>query len=130
MVQTALHFPCDFTCGTIYEIADWHKDDETVYTFDDGGKQVYRSFANEMAEIMNEQWQSCLLSQGNVSKDKRTMIRLVGLLQYNASRLLLLLALAVMKGIKSGANPGVLEYRAHPPPPLFPASLQTYFLKT
>ena len=39
--------------------------------------EMYRSFANKMAHIMNEQWESGVMNQGNVSKDKRTMIRYI-----------------------------------------------------
>lgn len=56
-------------------IADWHKDGDHTYSFDDEGMQVYRIFADEMAQIMNIQWESGDINQGNVSKDKRTMIR-------------------------------------------------------
>ena len=37
--------------------------------------QVYRSFANEMAHIMNELWEGGVMNEGNVSKDRRSMIR-------------------------------------------------------
>lgn len=60
-------------------IAEWHsnkKDRDYVYEYDENGKQVYRSFANEMAVIMNEMWDAGVVHQGNnVSKDKRIMIR-------------------------------------------------------
>ena len=59
-------------------IAEWHtarKDGDYVY---EEGKQVYTSFANEMAQIMNDMWESGVGYQGNnVSKDKRTMIRYI-----------------------------------------------------
>ena len=62
-------------------IAEWHtarKDGDYEYEFDDEGKQVYTSFANEMAQIMNEMWESGVGYQGNnVSKDKQTMIRYI-----------------------------------------------------
>ena len=62
-------------------IAEWHtekKDGEHIYEYDQEGKQVYKSFANEMAQVMNEMWESGAVNQGNnVSKDKRIMIRLV-----------------------------------------------------
>ncbi len=58
-------------------IAEWHKDGEHVYKFDAEGMEVYHLFADDMARIMNEQWQSGTMNQGNVSKDKRTMIRYV-----------------------------------------------------
>ena len=62
-------------------IAEWHtaqKDGDYVYEFDEEGKQVYKSFANEMAQIMNDMWESGVGYQGNnVSKDKRIMIRYI-----------------------------------------------------
>jgi len=58
-------------------IAKWHveNDGKHIYHYSDEGMQVYRSFANEMAQVMNEQWESGIMNQGNVSKDKQTMIR-------------------------------------------------------
>ena len=56
-------------------IQEWHKIGNHTYTFSDEGMQVYKGFANEMAHIMNEQWESGVMNRGNVSKDKRTMIR-------------------------------------------------------
>ena len=65
-------------------IAEWHCTDKEdgdkeggdhVYGFNKEGMEVYRSFANEMVQIMNEQWESGIMNQGNVSKDKRSMIR-------------------------------------------------------
>ena len=32
-------------------IADWHRDGDHTYTFNDEGMQVYRIFADEMAQI-------------------------------------------------------------------------------
>ncbi len=66
-------------------IAEWHKDGEHVYKFDAEGMEVYRLFADDSlksvwhlaARIMNEQWQSGTMNQGNVSKGKHTMIRYV-----------------------------------------------------
>ena len=58
-------------------IADWHKEGEHVYEFNGGGMKIYRKFANDMAKLMNEQWESGENCQGNLSKDKRTMIRYV-----------------------------------------------------
>ncbi len=72
-------FPLTSLVEPFIKIADWHKEDKRVYMFDQGGKEVYRSFSNEMAEIMNHQWQNCIFNQGNVSKDKRTMIRCMGI---------------------------------------------------
>ena len=61
--------------------AKWHtaqKDGDYVCEFDEEGKQVYKSFANEMAQIMNDMWESGVGYQGNnVSKDKRNMIRYI-----------------------------------------------------
>lgn len=56
-------------------IAEWHEEGDHTYTYNAEGMQVYRNFANEMAELMNEQWTTGALNLGNVSKDKRTMIR-------------------------------------------------------
>ena len=60
-------------------IAEWHSDEKDcdyIYEYDENGRQVYRSFADEMAAIMNEMWDSGVVKQGNnVSKDKRIMIR-------------------------------------------------------
>ena len=54
-------------------IAKWHEDGHQ-YTFSEEGMIVYRKFANDMAEMMNSQWEQGILT-GNMSKDKRTMIR-------------------------------------------------------
>ena len=56
-------------------IAQWHNEGDHVYSFDDEGMKLYRSFANEMAQIMNDQWESGVMNRGNVSKDKRSMLR-------------------------------------------------------
>lgn len=57
-------------------IAQWHSDEgENTYSFSEEGSVQYRAFANEMAQVINDQWESGLLNQGNLSKDKRTMIR-------------------------------------------------------
>ena len=60
-------------------VAEWHpdkKDGDFIYEYE--GNQVYKSFANEMAQVMNEMWESGAVNHGNnVSKDKRIMIRSV-----------------------------------------------------
>lgn len=61
----------------LQDIANWHSMDDCsyVYHFDEKGMEVYRVFANDMADKMNEQWEKGAMTHGNVSKDKRTMVR-------------------------------------------------------
>lgn len=68
-------FPLSSLVEPFKLITDWHKEGDHIYMFSKEGKQIYRKFANDMAELMNKQWQSGETSQGNLSKDKRTMIR-------------------------------------------------------
>ena len=59
-------------------IERWHPDTEDiVYTFTGQGKKVYLDFANETVKLMNQKWENPTEydSVGNVSKDKRTMVR-------------------------------------------------------
>ena len=75
---TKLHsFPLTSLIEPMKLVAKWHceNDDKHMYSYGEEGMQVYRSFANEMAQIMNEQWETGVMNKGNVSKDKRTMIR-------------------------------------------------------
>ena len=73
--ETLKRFPISSLEKPLKDIAEWHsKEQDIVYKFDEKGMQVYRLFANEMAEKMNEQGK---MAQGNVSKDKRTMVRYV-----------------------------------------------------
>ena len=75
---TKLHtFPMTSLIEPFKLIAKWHceQDGKHVYAYSEEGMQVYRSFSNEMAQIMNEQWENGVMNKGNVSKDKRTMIR-------------------------------------------------------
>ena len=62
-------------------ICKWHAQatptDPFEYTYTPEGKEVYRSFSDEMASLMNEQFESCKMTYGNVSKDNRVMIRFV-----------------------------------------------------
>lgn len=55
------------------QISKWHSTGEHVYAFSAEGAQVYKTFANGMAQAMNDQWE--IGEEGNSSKDKRTMIR-------------------------------------------------------
>ena len=76
--ETLKRFPISSLEKPLKDIAEWHsKEHDIVYKFDEKGMQVYRLFANEMAEKMNEQWEQGKMAQGNVSKDKRTMVRYV-----------------------------------------------------
>lgn len=76
--ETLKQYPINSLEKPLQDVADWHTTDkEHVYRFDEKGMQVYRLFANEMAEKMNEQWEKGKMVQGNVSKDKRTMVRYV-----------------------------------------------------
>ena len=45
------------------------------YEYDAAAREICFSFSDEMTSIMNEQWTSRKKTHGNVSKDKRTMIR-------------------------------------------------------
>lgn len=51
--------------------------DTLHYEYDPAAKEVCYSFSDEMTKIMNTQWASGMNTHGNVSKDKRTMIRYV-----------------------------------------------------
>lgn len=76
--ETLKSFPISSLEKPLKDIAEWHsKEHDIVYKFDEKGMQVYRLFANEMGEKMNEQWEQGKMAQGNVSKDKRTMVRYV-----------------------------------------------------
>lgn len=71
-------FPLQSLTKPFQVIAGWHeniKEDTRTYGFSEKGMQVYRLFSNEMAHVMNEQWDTGDVNEGNMSKDKRTMIR-------------------------------------------------------
>ena len=69
-------FPIKSLEKPLQDVARWHSADEKYeYTFTKEGMEVYRSFADEMAAKMNEQWEEGAMTHGNVSKDKRTMVR-------------------------------------------------------
>ena len=56
--ETLKSFPISSLEKPLKDIAEWHsKEHDIVYKFDEKGMQVYRLFANEMAEKMNEQWE-------------------------------------------------------------------------
>ena len=75
---TLKQFPIHSLEKPLRDMAEWHKTNKQhVYKFDQKGMQVYRLFANEMADKINEQWEQGKMAQGNVSKDNRTMVRLV-----------------------------------------------------
>lgn len=98
---------------------------------------MYRSFANEMTQIMNEQLESGIMNQGNVSKDKRTMIRLSGKIHvlYKAMDICLTSQTptsvsrdqqleSVPAGPSASGTPSLgLPYGAHSPSPDIEASL-------
>ena len=58
-------------------IQQWHCTQDIVYTFNPEGQAVYKEFADKIVDLMNDKWNSSelQLNIGNVSKDKRTMIR-------------------------------------------------------
>lgn len=58
-------------------IEEWHRSSSSVYSFDEEGMEVYKNFADEIVDLMNKKWEEPLKCAdiGNVSKDKRTMIR-------------------------------------------------------
>jgi hypothetical protein len=58
------------------KIQAWHLE-KKIYSFDDEAMQVYTQFSDDIADIMNSKWDNIgdYSSVGNVSKDKRTMVR-------------------------------------------------------
>ena len=70
-------FPIKSLDKPLQDIARWHtkEDQHYVYKFDTKGMEVYCTFANDMADKMNEQWEQGVMTHGNVSKDKCTMVR-------------------------------------------------------
>ena len=64
-------------CQPYALIAEVHHDLDSplYYEYNSAAKEVCFSFSDEMTTIMNDQWQSGKSTHGNVSKDKRTMIR-------------------------------------------------------
>ena len=69
--------PLDSLCKPYKLIADVHQDlqDKFFYEYSPAAKEICYAFSDEMTLIMNEQWISGKNTHGNVSKDKRTMIR-------------------------------------------------------
>ena len=55
---------------------DFHKASVREYTMSANARDVYRKFANEIADKLNEQWKDRRGTHGNVSKDKKTVLRL------------------------------------------------------
>ncbi len=58
----------------------WHPDTEDItYTMRVGAKSTYTAFANQIVDLMNKKWDDPAQhdSIGNVSKDVRTLLRLV-----------------------------------------------------
>lgn len=66
-------------CKPYSLVAEAHQDltSPLYYEFSIEAKEVCFSFSDEMTTIMNNQWESRKNTHGNVSKDKRTMIRSV-----------------------------------------------------
>ena len=62
--------------GPYSTIRQWHTE-KTSYALDEEAMAVYVQFADEIVDIMNNKWDNTTeYSQvGNVSKDKRTMVR-------------------------------------------------------
>ena len=61
-------------------IAEWHANitmSQMTYKFSPEGLEVYRAFADEMADAINDDWAACKFQRSSKSKDKRTMIRYV-----------------------------------------------------
>ena len=60
-------------------IQKWHSNGEIIYTFDSEGKAVYKQFADQIVDMMNDKWESAggIGKVFNVSKDRRTMIRYI-----------------------------------------------------
>jgi hypothetical protein len=60
-------------------IQKWHSNGEIIYTFDSEGKAVYKQFADQIVDMMNDKWESTdgIGKVFNVSKDRRTMIRYI-----------------------------------------------------
>ena len=57
-------------------VAEFHKAAEREYSMSDDAKVVYRKYANEIADRLNEQWSERRGIHGNLSKDKKTCLRL------------------------------------------------------
>lgn len=56
-------------------IQKWHAE-KTSYTFEADAMEVYTQFADDIVDLMNSKWDNTAeYSVGNVSKDKRTMVR-------------------------------------------------------
>lgn len=57
-------------------IKEWHSD-KLFYTLDAEAKEIYIQFSDDIVDIMNNKWDDVteFKNVGNVSKDKRTMVR-------------------------------------------------------
>ena len=61
----------------VYKFIDsFHKASVREYTMSDEAKNVYRKFANDIADKLNEQWKERKGVHGKMSKDKKTVLRL------------------------------------------------------
>lgn len=58
------------------QIQRWHSE-KMVYTLDTGAMEVYTQFSDDIVDLMNSKWDNTAeySNVGNVSKDKRTMVR-------------------------------------------------------
>lgn len=57
-------------------VAEFHKAAAREYSMSEDGKVVFRRYANEIADKLNEQWRERRGMHGNLSKDKKTCLRL------------------------------------------------------
>ena len=57
-------------------VAEFHKAAAREYSMSEDGKVVFRRYANEIADKLNEQWRERRGMHGNLSKDKETCLRL------------------------------------------------------
>ena len=69
--------PLDSLCKPYKLIFIAHQDiqEKLYYEYSPAAKEICYSFSDEMIVIMNEQWTLGRNTHGNVSKDKRMMIR-------------------------------------------------------
>ncbi|KAK3734691.1 hypothetical protein QZH41_002107 [Actinostola sp. cb2023] len=57
-------------------IHDFHEASVRVYCMSDDARAVYRKYANEIADKLNEQWRERKGVHGKMSKDKKTVLHL------------------------------------------------------
>ena len=57
-------------------IDEFHKASDREYSMSDDARDVYRKFANDIADKLNEHWKERRGVNGKMSKDKKTVIRL------------------------------------------------------